>query len=221
MIEAYTPQVRIILRIVNLSRPYAAVSPQVSGDVLVVLARTTGQMTGRHVARLVRHGNPKAVNTALERLVAQGLVLRTEVPPAYLYVLNRDHLGYPAVAALANIRVEFIARLEASFEAWELKPVHASLFGSAARSDGDENSDIDIFLIRPRHIDDEDETWQDQRASLRTDVESWTGNPVSLIEFSDERVTTMGRDALAPMLSDGLLLSGTALADLIETAPAS
>jgi predicted nucleotidyltransferase len=195
------------------------VAPQVSGDVLVVLSQTTGQMTGRQVARLVRHGNPKAVNTALERLVAQGLVLRTEAPPAYLYVLNREHVACPAVLALANIRAELFARMERAFEAWKLQPVHASLFGSAARGDGDEDSDIDIFLVRSRHIDEDDETWQHQTDALTTSVEAWTGNPVSLVEFSDDRVAEMVQDTLAPMLSDGIRLSGTSLLNLVRVAP--
>lgn len=199
----------------DISRPYSAVAPTVDGEVLVTLARTTGQMTGRQVARLVRRGSQPAVNAALDRLVAQGVVRRAEARPAYLYSLNREHLAYPAVAALANIRAEFIAKMEQAFASWDLKPVHASLFGSAARGDGDEDSDIDIFLVRPRPVDQEDKTWQRQTDALRSAVETWTGNPVSLIELSDDRIKATARDALPPMLADGILLSGTSLADLL------
>ena len=31
--------------------------------------------------------------------------------------------------------------------AWPIAPVHASLFGSAARRDGDERSDIDVLVV--------------------------------------------------------------------------
>jgi hypothetical protein len=82
-------------------------------------------------------------------------------------------------------------------------------------------SDVDIFLVRPGHVDEEDDTWQRQTDTLSTAVEAWTGNLVSLIEFSDDRVRTMARDALAPMLADSILLSGTSLADLVEAAHAS
>jgi predicted nucleotidyltransferase len=187
----------------------------------MVLARTVGQMTGRQVARLVRRGSQPAVNAALDRLVSQGVLHRAEAPPAFLYSLNREHLAYPAVEALANMRAEVIARLTAAFDAWEVRPVHASLYGSAARSDGDQDSAVDIFLVRPGHVDEEDDTWQRQTDTLSTAVEAWTGNLVSLIEFSDDRVRTMARDALAPMLADSILLSGTGLADLVEAAHAS
>lgn len=200
----------------DLSRPHAAVAPQVGGDVLVALAGTTGQMTGRHIARVVRRGSRPAVTAALEQLVAQGIVLRTDVPPAHLYSLNREHVAYPAVAALANTRPELLARLKGAFESWAVPPVHASLFGSAARADGDTDSDIDIFLVRPRSVDEEDATWQRQTDELSTAVAAWTGNPLSLIEFSDKRVMEMTRDALAPMLDDGVLLWGTSLSALRE-----
>jgi predicted nucleotidyltransferase len=200
----------------NLSRPYAAVAPQISGDVLVVLDQTTGQMTGRQVARLVRHGSPKAVNTALERLTAQGLVLRAEAPPAYLYTLNRDHLAYPAIAALANIRTELISRLKTSFESWHTPPLHASLFGSAARGDGAEDSDIDVFLVRARKIPEHEETWERQTDMLRIEIEAWTGNQASLVEFSEARVAEMSDDALTPIIADGILLAGTRLVDLVS-----
>jgi hypothetical protein len=201
---------------VDLSRPYAAVAPQVSGDVLVVLDQTTGQMTGRQVARLVRHGTPKAVNSALERLTAHGLVLRAEAPPAFLYTLNRDHVAYPAIAALANIRAEFIFRLRKSFDNWHTPPVHASLFGSAARGDGAEDSDIDIFLVRPGEILKHEENWERQIDTLRTGIEAWTGNQASVIEFTDARVAEMPDDALAPIIADGILLAGTRLVDLVS-----
>ncbi len=153
--------------------------------------------------------------------MSQGLVLRSEVPPAHLYSLNREHVAYPAVAALANIRSEFLARLKGDFKTWTVKPVHASMFGSAARADGDTDSDIDIFLLRPRGVDEEDETWQRQTDELSFSVAAWTGNPVSLIEFSDERVLTMPENALAPMLDDGILLWGVAVSELIERSHAA
>jgi predicted nucleotidyltransferase len=202
----------------DISRPYSSIAPTIEGDVLVVLAGTTGQMTGRQVSRLVRRGSQPAVNAALNRLVTQGLVRRAEAPPAFLYSLNREHLACPAVEVLANLREEFIARLQRAFDGWDPRPVHASLFGSAARGDGDEDSDIDIFLVRPVHVDEENETWQRQADELRTAVEAWTGNPVSVIEFVDKRVVAMAPDALAPMLADGILLSGAKLADLAGAA---
>jgi hypothetical protein len=132
-------------------------------------------------------------------------------------LLNRDHVVFPAVAALANARAEFIARLKSAFDGWQPQPVHASLFGSAARGDGDENSDIDIFLVRPGQVSEDDEAWQRQTDALTTAVGAWTGNPLSLIEFGDERVATMSTDVLTPMRTDGILLSGLDLSHLVDS----
>ena len=93
--------------------------------------------------------------------------------------------------------------------------VHASLFGSAARADGDADSDFGLFLVRPGTVAEEDETWQHQTDELTNAVVAWTGNPLSIIEFSDERVIEMTRDALAPRLDDSVLLRGVSLAKVV------
>jgi len=72
----------------------------------------------------------------LNRLADQGLVLQQEAGKAVLYTLNRDHLAAPAVSILADIRSELVRRLRATLADWTIQPVHASLFGWAARGDG-------------------------------------------------------------------------------------
>jgi hypothetical protein len=124
-------------KIVDVSRPYTAISPSLESDVLVVLAGTTRPLTGRQVAALVRHGSPDGVRKALDRLVAQGVVLRQEAGRALMHSLNRRHLVLPAVEVMAGMRGELLRRLRDSFAGWAPAPVHASMFGSAARADGD------------------------------------------------------------------------------------
>lgn len=158
----------------NVSRAYSAVAPTVEGDVLVVLAGTTQPLTGRRVARLARRGSVAAVAKALDRLVRQGLVLRQEAPPASLYTLNRQHVATSAVEALAFIRTELLHRLRHAFSTWSILPVHASLFGSTARGDGDLDSDIDIFVVRPAGVDAEDATWGEQLKEIGDAILAWT-----------------------------------------------
>lgn len=60
---------------------------------------------------------------------------------------------------------------------WQLPPVAAALYGSAARHDGDAASDIDILLVRPASLGSrERELWNDQVHWLRGLVQRWTGN---------------------------------------------
>jgi|ERR1700689_1455451 hypothetical protein len=203
----------------NVSRAYSAVAPTVEGDVLVVLAGTTQPLTGRRVARLARRGSVAAVAKALGRLVSQGIVLRQEAPPASLYTLNRQHLAAPAVEALALIRTELLARLRQALSTWSTSPVHASLFGSAARGDGDQDSDIDIFIVRPAGVDAEDATWNAQLRDIGEAVLAWSGNHAGIIDFAERDLAQMREEnppVLGDLQRDGIDLAGTPLRELLE-----
>jgi hypothetical protein len=202
----------------NVSRTYSAVAPTVEGDVLVVLAKTTHPLTGRRVARLAQRGSVAAVAKALDRLVSQGLVLREDAPPASLYTLNRQHVAAPAVETLAHIRTEFLDRLRHAFSSWSVAPLHASMFGSAARQDGDIDSDIDIFVVRPAGVDPEGAAWNEQLHELGDAVLAWTGNHAGIIDFAEQDIAQL-QDENPPVLQDlrrdGIDLAGTSLRELL------
>jgi hypothetical protein len=199
---------------VDVARPYSAVAPTVEGDVLVVLAATTKPLTGRQVAHLVRRGSQKAVSVALDRLVAHGLVLREEAGSAYLHRLNRSHLAAAAVESLAEMRGELLRRLRVEIADWALAPVHASLFGSAARADGDMSSDIDLLVVRPAAVGEDDPAWREQLVGLATAVRSWTGNHAGIIELSQadfEALPAQHPPILDDLRADGIDLAGQPL----------
>jgi hypothetical protein len=202
----------------DVSRPYSAVAPTVEGDVLVVLAGTTLPLTGRQVARLARRGSVAGVAKALERLGRQGLVTRLEAPPASLYTLNRQHVAAPVAEALAGLRSEFLGRLRDALLTWEIQPVHASLFGSAARGDGALDSDVDIFVVRPASIDDEDPTWSQQLAGISDLVFASTGNRAGIIDFAENDIEQM-LDENPPVLDelrrDAIDLAGISSRELL------
>lgn len=203
----------------DMSRAYSAVAPTVDGDVLVVLAGTTQPLTGRRVARLARRGSVAAVAKALGRLVSQGLVIRQEAPPASLYTLNRQHVAASAVETLALIRTELLNRLRHSFSIWTIPPTHASLFGSAARGDGDIDSDIDIFVVRPANVDAESAAWGEQLNATGEAVFAWTGNHASIIDFAERDLGQMldeNPSILQDLRRDGIDLSGTPLHELLD-----
>jgi hypothetical protein len=203
----------------DVSRAYSAVAPTVEGDVLAVLAGTTQPLTGRRVARLARRGSVAAVAKALERLVHQGLVLRQEAPPASLYTLNRQHVAAPAVETMALIRTVLLERLRDAFSTWTIPPLHASMFGSAARGDGDLDSDIDIFVVRPTGVDAEDPAWNEQLHALGDAVFMWTGNHAGIIDFGEQDIEQMRVEnppVLDDLRRDGINLTGTPLRELLE-----
>lgn len=155
------------------------------GAVLEVLAGSTSPLSGRRVAGLTRgRVSQTQVNAILRQLTVAGLVLCEEQPPAKLYRLNRQHLAAPGIEALAGLRVVLIRRLGELLTQWPVPPLAAWLFGSAARGDGDERSDVDLLLVRPPDVDVDDARWNQQAAELTDHVTSWTGNSCHLVELS-------------------------------------
>jgi len=202
----------------NLSRPWALIRSPIDMEVVLVLRGTTRPLTGREVARLVRTGSQPAVNAYLRRLAEEGLVHAEEAGNAYLYTLNREHLAAPALEQLADIRSELERRLRTEIAEWEIAPAHASIFGSAARGDGDNSSDIDVFLVRLRGVPEDDPGWRAQLDRLSEHVHAWTGNHVGLSEVSATDVRRLRRErppVVEELRADAINLAGPPATELL------
>lgn len=183
-----------MLIVMDLSRPWALIRSPIDMEVLRVLRGTTRPLTGREVARLVRSGSQPRVNASLRRLSEEGVVRAEEAGNAFLYTFNREHLAAPAIELLADVRLELERRLRDEIAGWQIAPVHASIFGSAARGDGDTGSDIDIFVVRRRDVSDDDPRWREQLARLSDHVLAWTGNHAGLSEVSEADTRRLRRE---------------------------
>jgi DNA-binding transcriptional ArsR family regulator len=161
------------------------------GEVLAVLAGTTRPLTGRQVARLASYGSDRGLRIALSRLAEQGLVDAVEAPPAVLYSLDRDHIAAPIALELGGLRAELLRRLRTAIGEWQVPALHASMFGSAARGDGDTSSDVDLLVVRPRDVDAEDAVWREQLHGLAGAVERWTGNDAGISELGEEDLSKL------------------------------
>lgn len=202
----------------DLSRPWALIRSPIDMEVLLVLRGTTHPLTGRDVARLVRTGSQPAVNAALRRLADEGILLAEEAGNAYLYTFNREHLAAPALELLADIRSELERRLRAEIAEWETEPAHVSIFGSAARGDGDTRSDIDIFVVRPADVPEDNSGWREQLDRLSEHVHDWTGNRVALSEVSAADVRRLRRErppVVEELHRDAITLAGPAPTKLL------
>jgi hypothetical protein len=206
----------------DVAFPYIAVTGGgLEGEVLSVLAGTSKPLTGREVARLARRGSDRGIRLALNRLAEQGTVDTLAAPPALLYSLNRDHVAAPVVLALAGLRNTLLERLRSTIAAWELPARHASLFGSAARADGDSRSDIDIFVVRPAEVSAEDAGWRGQIDSLSRDAARWTGNHVGISEVGEQEMTALAGDrppVVRELQRDAITLAGPDAARLLKAA---
>lgn len=175
----------------DVSAPYETVVPSLDGAVLEVLARAGKPITGRQVQRLARRGSIPGISAVLDRLTEAGIVTVERAGSANLYEANRDHLAWPAVDTLVGIRNALRMKIRGHVVAWENPPAQATLFGSAARGDGDTASDIDILIVHrdtaaPSELEVE---------SLRSVVHRWTGNHAQLVVVSESAWAQMTKDA--------------------------
>ncbi len=128
-----------------------------------------------------------------------------------LYQANRDHVGWAVVEALAGMRRS----------ALDATPVTALCFGSFARGEGDENSDVDLLLVRPTDVVELDDTWDRQQQALRDLVQTATGNDCQILDIDLPRLprhVDLDDPLVSNWLHDGVLLWGITLASAIEMA---
>lgn len=202
----------------DLGRPHTALTTALDSAVLNVLAATTRPLTGREVARLAGRRSHAGVLEVLTRLTAHGLVDRQEAGRALLYTLNREHLAAPAVELLAGIRHELLERLRAAVAAWEIQPLHASVFGSAARGDGNVDSDVDVLVVRPAVMAEDDARWRDQLDGLAASIRRWTGNQAAIAELDQSALERLRGDEApiaAELRADAIPISGPPIAELL------
>jgi predicted nucleotidyltransferase len=202
---------------VDVSRPISAIAPSLEGEVLQTLAGTTMVMTGRQVALMTGRRSHSGVLDALHRLAEQGLVDRVELNRAFLFSLNREHLAANAVIALTRLRITLVDELRREIAGWEIAPIHASLFGSAARGDGDVHSDIDLFIVRPGAVNEEEPQWRTQVDGLSAKIGRWTGNRASIVDIAEAesaRLKTERPPIVDSLDSDAIPLAGAPIASL-------
>ena len=196
----------------DLTDPTRAVTPTLDGTVLAVLARVGKPLTAGEVAAQTPRGSEIGVRKCLARLVEQGIVSATEMGRNRVHELNREHLGAPVAGLLAGLRLELWNRFRKTLGTWNPKPVYGCVFGSAARGDGDAQSDIDLLLVHAPLPGENDPCrrsgglepvtgfpaefmavqlterqlakWGRQVDQLRGLVRGWTGNTLQVLEMS-------------------------------------
>jgi predicted nucleotidyltransferase/DNA-binding transcriptional ArsR family regulator len=204
---------------VDLAFPYRPLAEESALEALRVLARTSRPLTGRDVARLARGRSHSAIQRALNRLEESGVVTGQEAGRAILYVLNRDHVAAGAALALLDLRGELLRRIAGALGAWRLAPDHVSVYGSTARGDGDEASDVDLFIVRPGGVDEESGPWREQIAQLEHDVRAWSGNVASVSEIGPVELRRLRRERptiVSELETDAVTLYGPSIDELFR-----
>lgn len=170
----------------DIANPMQSVIPSAHGAVLAVLARTDLPLSGHRIAALTKpRFSQRRVNDVLRHLADSGIVLCEKRPPSNFYRLNHDHVAAEGILLLAGMSATLAARIRAELENWSVRPQAAWLFGSAARGEGTEQSDIDIFLVLPASDLDTAaiDIWERQTQSLTEKIMAWSGNRCEVVEM--------------------------------------
>jgi hypothetical protein len=73
------------------------------------------------------------------------------------------------------------------------------------------DSDIDLFVVRPRQVTDDEEVWAQQLLDLARSVHSWTGNDARILEYGADELdggTTSRDPVLSAVRQEGLRFAG-------------
>ncbi len=205
----------------DLSHPIESVIPSAHGPVLAVLASTEAPLTGRGVGALLDgRVSARRVGDVLNELVQAGLVRRDPAGAAYQYRLNRDHLAAPAITALAGLRSTLLDAIATEVDQWSRPAIAVWLFGSVARGDAAPDSDVDLLVIRPSAIADDDQIWVDQVTNLEQRVQAWSGNHATVVDYDVDEFASVvdSNDSLIDALrSDAIRIAGDSVLQRCRT----
>lgn len=196
----------------NLNKPLTSLIPMLEGEVLTVLAGAQASFTGLQVQTIIGKYSPRGVRDALQRLCVQGIVTRRPVGAADLYELNPEHLMTKYIKSLVNLRSEFLGLLNKEVAVWGILPVCGAVFGSAVRSDMKPESDIDIFIVRPKTVEFGLGAWREQLTDLSRKIAEWTGNDAQIFELDEDGIDLelASKDGiLYTIIDQGILFYGT------------
>ncbi len=206
----------------NLASPGSAFTGTLTVPILRALDGRGSKVTPvGQVHRLIDSNVSLAgVRRALDRLAAHGILDKEEIDGRAFYSLNFKHVLYPAVKNMLDASGRFGRELRRTIANWTTEPVSAVLFGSAARRDGDVESDIDLLLVRPTlRTSVRERQWAAQVHELRGDVLCWTGNHAQIIDWSERslrRARANGENLIDDILRDGITVAGDPLSTLLQ-----
>lgn len=201
---------------VDFVRPIEAIIPGVRGRVLAVLAQTTADLNLRTIARLSDVSLAQA-SRVLPGLVELGLVERREAAPSSLFRLVREHVVARPLLELARARDTMVEEMGRAAGDLPVVPVSVIVFGSFARGEADEESDIDAVFVRAADANEADESWSASVEQWRGAVRRASGNRVEVLEVGSDEVAARLRSrqqVWREIQRDGLVVHGLNLDQL-------
>lgn len=201
---------------VDFMRPVEAVVPGAQGRILAVLVETSAELNLRTIARLsgvsVAHAS-----RVLPALVDLGILERRDMPPSALFRFVPENVAARAVTALADARRTVLRELGDRGRRVSPSPVSIVVFGSFARGEADRASDLDVVIVRPAAVAEEQPTWREGVDRWIEHARRLTGNRVELLEAAEQKIAQLLRSRKQLWLDiqrDGIVVHGAAMDEL-------
>lgn len=123
-------------------------------DILRLLSRTGSDHTGREIASIIGCSH-NAARSSLEDLERSGLVIHRQAGRANLYSLDKDNIIYTDILAPAFLVEEgLLGKVAGIISNWMGDGLSSIvLYGSVARGEEEEDSDIDIVVVLKDGVD--------------------------------------------------------------------
>jgi predicted nucleotidyltransferase len=205
---------------VDFLRPVEAVIPGARGKVLAVFAETTAGLSVRTAARLSGVSLAQT-SRILPELATLGVINRTDVPPSTIYQLVEENVASRAIRLLARSRDQVLAELGELAKSMVIPPVSIIVFGSFARGEARPDSDVDVVMVRERHVDASSE-WSEGIDEWRRGARRLTGNEVEVMEVDQLEVSSLlrsRRPVWQDIRRDGVVVFGKTLEEMQAGGP--
>lgn len=185
-----------------LNEPFGGLIPGARGAVLSTLLRTDARLTGRQIHALVsdRH-SLWSVQEALKSWAQLGVVHTEIIGRAVVHAINEDHYTVAPLRSLLD-PMAALTKTAALIVGDDVEAV--IVFGSVARGEAKEGSDIDLAVIT--------QSGWDGRVDLEDAVRKRLGNECDVLVFTVEDFTSLAathEPVVDEILVDGIPLIGT------------
>lgn len=193
--------------------PLRALFNGVRGDVLSVVAATERPLTLKQLTE--RSGATKAmVSKRVDELVDLSVLCREKVGTSdQIYLSDTAIAGHiRRIGSLWRQVMTEMKRLAADITP---PPANVTVFGSFARGTAGPDSDIDIVIVRPHDVPDDD-AWMEAIGKFTDATTGLAGNPVADIHVDvNELSEVIERPLWQEIVRDGVTLIGTPIKDLV------
>lgn len=194
-----------------LPHPLSGLFNDSRARVLDVMLASDGPLSGREIASRAEIA-PTTANDALDALYEAGLAQVRPSGRSHLWSITDEHALVRMLRAwTADVDAEAQRIVE---EILGEIPAALVVFGSAARADDRQGSDVDLLLIAADTA--RRRKYRERAASIARRLRLLLGRPVDVVVLDARELRDRSGDSFVDnVVSDGRLLAGSPLAELI------